>query len=605
MAQTDSIRVTLELGKAFRAWSDPASKAVSVLCATLGARIQAFLDEFGLPGPVVVDARISPEDEPLRVIVNGSAFACSEEQMRTLSQYYNSSEFDDGCVPYSLEAYISETVGAGSRTEERAESDSPIHFLAQLILEIVKNHPEKLFEEAQAGLYLKRAKAAFRGTGRPSRNLVESEQLVRILQPVLKVGVSIADAATILGHIRQAVTLGLPDDYTAESLISLLRPDPIILEMNPNYAERVLKAKIEKSTSIFDPHFPEFVNSAFRKMAAAILNELGLRLEALAVLPSDRVKDCGVLIRINHLSRLPRKCLRPDQILVNAAPEDVRQILKSCDVLSFPVLNPVNNSVCCVIDQQHEQTVKEAGLWTWDALGYLVLLLQGEIMRNAWRMLDSEAVESALAQLHDNFPDLVETAIEKQSTSMLTRILKVLLQEEITIKNLRAILGRIVSYDHIVTEVDRYIVFDDRLALDKRLDPTLLDGAELRAQHVREGLKKYISHKFVRGGNTLVVYELDPGFESLALDYLAGKSGMASNEISKIRSDLRNELRGEPPSATPPAILTYSLLRLFVRRLVEDEFPTVPVLAYEELSPDLNVQRIGRLGQMAGVGVAR
>jgi hypothetical protein len=36
-------------------------------------------------------------------------------------------------------------------------------------------------------------------------------------------------------------------------------------------------------------------------------------------------------------------------------------------------------------------------------------------------------------------------------------------------------------------------------------------------------------------------------------------------------------------------------LRRFVRKMVELEFPTLSVLSYQELAPELNVQPIGRI----------
>jgi hypothetical protein len=36
-------------------------------------------------------------------------------------------------------------------------------------------------------------------------------------------------------------------------------------------------------------------------------------------------------------------------------------------------------------------------------------------------------------------------------------------------------------------------------------------------------------------------------------------------------------------------------LRRFVRRMVELEFPTLSVLSYQELAPELNVQPVGRI----------
>jgi type III secretion protein V len=269
--------------------------------------------------------------------------------------------------------------------------------------------------------------------------------------------------------------------------------------------------------------------------------------------------------------------------------------LKLIGVSASPVVNPANNNECAAIDGQHEEKVKAAGLWTWDPLGYIVLVLASELRRNAGRLLDCESVEFELGQLYQAFPDLVLVTLEKLWPASLTRILRVLLNEGISIRDLRAILGRLLSYDYLVTDPSKYIVFDDRLALHERLNPAMLDDAELRAQHVRQGLKQYISHKLTRGTNTLVVYLLHPEIESRALDHLAGKRRLTSKEMEQIRRAVRSEVQPVLAGANPPSVLTFSSVRLFIRRLLEDEFPRFPVLAYEELSPDLNIQPIARI----------
>jgi type III secretion protein V len=274
----------------------------------------------------------------------------------------------------------------------------------------------------------------------------------------------------------------------------------------------------------------------------------------------------------------------------------------------LPVLNLATGDLCCVTNVKHQQSLEPAGLKFCHAFGYLILLLKRELTINAWRLLDCEAVEIELARLHKELPALVLAAIDRQSPLRLSRILKILLREEISIKNLRAILERVVSYDYIVTdvikpEVDRYIILDDRLTLYSPLDPKLLNGADLRAQHVREGLKENIRCKFIANKKRPVLYTLDPVFERGALDHLAGKSGLHSDQIGNIRNALRSKVRSAPSSVNPMAILTHSPLRLFVRRLIEDEFPNIPVLAYEELSPDMQQSpEIKPLSSLGSVG---
>ncbi len=53
------------------------------------------------------------------------------------------------------------------------------------------------------------------------------------------------------------------------------------------------------------------------------------------------------------------------------------------------------------------------------------------------------------------------------------------------------------------------------------------------------------------------------------------------------------------PSA--PAIIVPGQLRVAVRRLVRDRFPNVPVMRFEELSPDVRQRHCGEVRLLLGV----
>ena len=53
--------------------------------------------------------------------------------------------------------------------------------------------------------------------------------------------------------------------------------------------------------------------------------------------------------------------------------------------------------------------------------------------------------------------------------------------------------------------------------------------------------------------------------------------------------------KDRPPTAQQPVIVTDMELRRFVRKMVELEFSNLAVLSYQELTPELNIQPIGRI----------
>jgi type III secretion protein V len=213
-------------------------------------------------------------------------------------------------------------------------------------------------------------------------------------------------------------------------------------------------------------------------------------------------------------------------------------------------------------------------------------------------MLHLEMVEYDLARLHGVFPDLVIATMSKITLPQLTRILRDLLSEELSIRDLRSILERVLSYDYVVTEPGKYIVFDDRLPLSEQ-PPEWPEGS--LSQHVRNGLKRYITHKFTRGQSTLIVYLLDPEIEKQILAHVSYERGskrgraLTPEMLDNIRAAVRAEIRSTRVTSIPPVILTISEIRSCMRQLIASEFPNLFVVSYEELSTDSNIQPIARI----------
>ena len=66
---------------------------------------------------------------------------------------------------------------------------------------------------------------------------------------------------------------------------------------------------------------------------------------------------------------------------------------------------------------------------------------------------------------------------------------------------------------------------------------------------------------------------------------------LTNDEIAQLKQAVRSEIGTE----ANPVILTTLGVRREFRELIESEFPQVAVLAYQELSPDLNIQPVARI----------
>lgn len=100
---------------------------------------------------------------------------------------------------------------------------------------------------------------------------------------------------------------------------------------------------------------------------------------------------------------------------------------------------------------------------------------------------------------------------------------------------------------------------------------------------------------------SLVVLLVDPEIEEMLIDQLAFERGhskistLNEEKIALLRGAVREEVNSLPLSASLPAVLTLPEVRYLLRQLLEDEYPSMPVLPYDELSPDRNIQPIARI----------
>jgi len=259
--------------------------------------------------------------------------------------------------------------------------------------------------------------------------------------------------------------------------------------------------------------------------------------------------------------------------------------------------NPANRNDAALIALADRDKAEQAGLNTWDQLGYLVLCLSSELRAHSICFVDRDFATRCLDQLSHAFPDLVDAAREQLSVEQITRVFRALVAEEIPIRNMRRVLEQIITFDFIIADPGKYIIFDDRLPVHE----TMQADVQHLAAYVRMGMSRYISHKYTRGQNTLIVYLLDPAIEqSLAMGGVLQIDGMLDSHLSASERDaiinaVRAEVDGLPASASMPAILTSIDARLAMRSLIAAELPYLPVLAYNELAPDMNIQPIARI----------
>jgi type III secretory pathway component EscV len=222
--------------------------------------------------------------------------------------------------------------------------------------------------------------------------------------------------------------------------------------------------------------------------------------------------------------------------------------------------------------------------------------LAGEIRRNAGDFLTVETVNYCVDLLRETFPACVDTVLKRFGTTQLVKILRSLLDEEISIRNLPQVLESLLAING-PTRVDhgKYLVFHADppdlcpVSEEKRVED--LEPADY-ASCVRMSLKRYISGKYAFGGGTLVYYTMDPQIEMRILNLK--NQPLENEERARLISAIFQKFRTQPLTSKP-VILTTVVIRRRLRELIKEEFPQLAVLCYQELAPDLSTQWIAQI----------
>lgn len=395
---------------------------------------------------------------------------------------------------------------------------------------------------------------------------------------------------------KRGFRLGRCKDYTLESdtesedrhflhyfdsLIKDVNTTSIRVSYNKEYHELVQSSK---------EHFDEMCSM----MQDGLFYELGIAFPKIVWEIDNNLKSDEFQFKINDLRYPIAFGLGPGKFLVN----DTVDRLLLLNVKGEKAINPANDVECAIISKSDVEHCESAGLTTWDSLGYLILYVSSQLRKRAGSFLTKDVVENDLDSLRLAFPALVDSALSKHDLFNLTWILRDLLDEGISIRDLRSILDNLLMINGI-THVDfsKYIVFYPEGTYLVPSDVRVIGDLEFTdySNYIRAtALKRPLSYKYTRGGNTLVVYLLDPKLEDRIRDLRGGMpSETAHNEII---GAIYDEVGNLPPTAQNPVILTSYEIRSEFRKLIEVEFPQLAVLCYQELSADMNIQPIARIG---------
>jgi type III secretion protein V len=209
-------------------------------------------------------------------------------------------------------------------------------------------------------------------------------------------------------------------------------------------------------------------------------------------------------------------------------------------------------------------------------LGPIVAAAHGALVRRAPELLGIGETQLLLDALEEINPALVRQLIPKPiGVGLLAEILRRLLEERVSIRDLRTILEGIAP-----------------IAVAEK-DPLAL------AEAARGSLRRALTHRLSRGSGVVEVYVLDPSIEEMIRGAITRTSAgafltLAPSATREIVGSVVETISAAPPSGAP-IVLASPDVRRFVRKLIETALPEAIVTSFAELEPEIQLAPRARI----------
>ena len=194
--------------------------------------------------------------------------------------------------------------------------------------------------------------------------------------------------------------------------------------------------------------------------------------------------------------------------------------------------------------------------------------VQQSLRRQLPMFLGIQETGTLLTQASIDYPDIVKEALRSIPLQNVAAILRNLVEEEVSIRNVRGILEALI------------------LAATHEKDTNNL------TEFVRIALARQICHQYAPNG-TLNAIALDPALEETLLESVRTSGGNSQFSLEPAKAEaLRAALHSATANDQARALVTHLQIRKQMRQIVQAISFDTPVLSYNELSGDIELNII-------------
>lgn len=308
----------------------------------------------------------------------------------------------------------------------------------------------------------------------------------------------------------------------------------------------------------------------FRRQYA---QEMGL------VIPSIRLRDSASLNTNQYVIKIKGEEVAKGEILVDyylaLEPPNLEKEIDGIDTIE-----PAYGIPSKWITVDKKEMAEIYGYTVIDPLSVMLTHLSETVKKHAHELLNRQEVVRLVDNMKKQSPELVDELIPPLiSYGNFQKILTNLLKEGIPIKDMETIMETIVDSSMTVRDLDTI------------------------TENIRVALKRTITRRFCEG-NSMKVVTLDAELEKNIITSLTnGDHGMylalSPDVMQSVISQMSDEVKKFQELGQSPVVLTSQVVRLHFYRLIEQFFPDVYVLSFNEISNNVQIQAVGNIMMQA------
>lgn len=391
--------------------------------------------------------------------------------------------------------------------------------------------------------------------------------VVGVVPEMVDRGLSLEVAASIAGKITPSLEVE-SRRYQVELLLSDSAPDTITVEAGEGLHQ-----------SLTEPDTSQFSNM-IGMMRDGLFYELGVRFPPMRLVVNEALSAFDFRVNVLKCRGPILTGLRTTEFLVNAAAPNVENSLKTN---IRPIRHPVTGVECSIVQGEDaaSRCEREMNVTTWDAAGFTVLIIAKVLRAHADLLLTAAYVQSILAKLSEAFPLLIVNVLERFQPRFVLDVLRALVREGFSVRDLRGILEAMLELDGAISSVasDEIAIFPPSAKLSHwELSRADHQAARQCADSVRVAMKRYVTSQFAKRGEVTVL-EISGAAEAR----LRGcQKPIRGPEQEWLLGTIAAEIR-DGSASRPVVVLTAVDLRRLVREAIEIECPRIAVVCREEL----------------------